>query len=67
MAIDSRDKRASVLQFQSAAAWAPNTPDAMLALEEDRQHMLKLYRGITTVEGGGAPVFGSAICDCDTF
>ncbi len=53
MAVDSRNKRASVIQFQQIAPVFP-TPDSDLANEADRSHMLHLF----------AAAFDSATAQC---
>lgn len=43
MAVDSRDKRASVVAVQPAAWLFPN-PDGSLATVQDRRHIAQVYR-----------------------
>lgn len=62
MAIDSRDKRASVMQLQSVVTVLPVANGALTA-EEDRRHLGKLYRGIvgTIIPAGFITVRGAYI------
>ena len=46
MAIDTRDKRASTIQFDSPFLSVFPNPDGSLANNPDRQHIDKKYRGI---------------------
>lgn len=53
MAVDSRDKRASVLFWNRAIARLGPNPDAAITGQGDRQQMGLVYRGI--LASGAAP------------
>lgn len=55
MAIDTRNKRASVINVFRSGRVYPN-PDGSLANPNDRTQMSMRYAGITSVAGGGSKV-----------
>lgn len=54
MAIDTRDKRASTLNFNGCVMALPN-PDGTID-QGDRQHVSRLYRGIAAAAPGGTTI-----------
>ena len=57
MAIDTRDRRASVLHHSQAGLPLFPNPDGSLANQADRQHIGMIYAGINV---GGGPSFKAA-------
>ena len=57
MAIDTRNKRASVLHHSQAGVPLFPNPDGSLANQADRQHVGMIYAGINV---GGAAAFKAA-------
>lgn len=50
MAINTRDRRAAVLQFQQPGVWIAPDSDGLINSEADRGHLLKAYSGIVTAD-----------------
>ena len=46
MAVDTRDKRASALNYQSPVVWLFPNPDGAIDTQADRQFVGKVYPGI---------------------
>lgn len=54
MAVDTRDKRASSLNYQSPAVWLFPNPDGSLATQADRQFVGKVFSGISASASSAA-------------
>jgi hypothetical protein len=54
MAVDTRDRRASALQFCSPTVLTFPEPDGLLGLPQDRAHIATAYRSLFAV---GGPIF----------
>ncbi len=69
--IDTRNKRASALQFMQTGVFAPPLPDTSIASGADREHLTHLYSGIPIIftlplyTGSGALMRTSSVITAD--